>query len=246
MSTEAINVPMTEPGADSFGAGQAVPHSPPVTDQAAAHPGTSLPATNPFAGLKDSREIEFDPAKHALDENGQPRRDTLQRWINKNAGRKGAKPATVGTNGGAPSFADVESVLRDARAATAGETEPENLAAKLAAVGSTPTAESIIGILQTGLMLVGEEEGLLTPLEKEMLRRPLVRVLKKYEVGADVMPAEVDLIFAVLAVVASRLQKPKTATKWLKVKAWFLDRFFSAKGRALAANLRHEAPGVSS
>jgi hypothetical protein len=100
------------------------------------------------------------------------------------------------------------------------------------------TADSIIGIIQTALILIGEEEGQLSRAEVLVLRPPLERVLKKYNVGAAALPAEVDLAVAFAGLIVARLQKPKTAKFAAKVRAWFVDRFFSAKGRALAHDVR--------
>ena len=77
----------------------------------------------------------------------------------------------------------------------------------------------------------------MTETEKLMLRAPLERVLKKYGVGADALPAEVDLAVALATIVIVRLRKPKTATFAAKVRAWITGKFFSAKGRALAASV---------
>jgi hypothetical protein len=59
--------------------------------------------------------------------------------------------------------------------------------------------------------------------------------LKKYNVGAQSLPPEADLAFAVASLVIVRIQKPKTATWFAKVKAWFVQKFFAHEGRKLAA-----------
>lgn len=143
----------------------------------------------------------------------------------------------------APDFGDVKKAL----GTFAAGAEPADVAGQAAALADeisdlpeNPTAESIIGIIQTGLVLIGDEEGILSAQEKTLVRRPLERVLKKYEVGSNALPAEIDLALAVLGLVVSRLQKPKTATFALKVKAWFVRLFFASKGEKLAATLRNE------
>jgi len=71
-------------------------------------------------------------------------------------------------------------------------------------------------------------------------------VLKKYSIGADVMPCEIDLVLAVLGLFFIRLQKPKTATWFAKVKHWTVQKFFARKGEKFAKVLQREAgPEVS-
>lgn len=138
----------------------------------------------------------------------------------------------------APSFADIEAAAGPATAAPgASGASAEGGEGGDAGLGFT-TADSIIGIIQTALVLIGEEEGQLSRAEVLVLRPPLERVLKKYNVGAAALPAEVDLAVALAGLVVARLQKPKTAKFAAKVRAWFVDRFFAAKGRALASNVR--------
>lgn len=146
-----------------------------------------------------------------------------------------------------PDFADVKKALGSFDPGA----EPADVAGQAAALAEeisdlpdNPTAESIIGIIQTGLVLIGEEEGILTMQEKILLRRPLERVLKKYEIGSNTLPAEVDLALCLLGLVAARLQKPKTATFALKCKAWIMQKFFASKGEKLAAKLEREVGGA--
>jgi len=141
----------------------------------------------------------------------------------------------------APSFADIAALA--ASPSPGGTDDPADFKTALLAVASNPTAESVIGIIQTALILIGGADGKLDDLEKSILRPPLIRVLKKYSIGADVMPAEVDLVIALLAVFASKLQRPKFATKWEQLKAWAVAKY---RGHTLASELRREAPGVLS
>lgn len=140
----------------------------------------------------------------------------------------------------APDFSDIKK-------AVAAGASPETLEADLSelqttiAAGSTPTAETIIGILQTVLVLIGEEEGILTDGEKILLRPALNRVLKKYDVGNDVLPAEVDLLVAVAGLIVSRLKKPKTAKFAAKVRAWCVGLWFGHKGREIQRIVTREA-----
>lgn len=141
-----------------------------------------------------------------------------------------------------PKFDDVDAALKSAPRDDSTAARAESLGAEIAEVSDNTTADTIIGIIQTGLILVGEEEGILSPAETLIMRKPLVRVLKKYNVGDNVMPAEVDLAMAFLAVIVSRLKKPKTATAFAKVKAWITNQWFSAKGRKLAAEVNQHTP----
>ena len=111
------------------------------------------------------------------------------------------------------------------------------------AVAENATCETVIGLLQMLLVLVGEEEGVLTDAEKMLLRTPLLRLLAKYEVGADVLPAEVEVLFAVAGIVIERIKRSgKTATAFAKLKAWVAGALFRRQGAAVGAQLRREVP----
>jgi hypothetical protein len=186
----------------------------------------------------DSLGRPFDPVKFRRE------KDTLGRWKNARAGRKGgpaappaAGPASAPKDPTPADFSDVD------RAAGTAE-------GKAVLLDDNATADTVIGVIQTALVLIGDEEGVLSEMEKTLLRRPLVRVLEKYNVGADVMPAEVDLCLALAGLLITRLQKPKTATWFAKVKAWALNLWFRGKGASLARDLRHHVgpipqPGTS-
>lgn len=142
-----------------------------------------------------------------------------------------------------PDFSDVAAALKSAPKDDA-PASPEKLAEEIAALDENSTAATIIGIIQTGLVLISEEEGVLSPLEIDLVRRPLVRVLKKYNVGENVMPAEVDLALALLGLVVARLRKPKTATAFAKFKFWLMEKGFSMQGKQLAAQVRAHTPAL--
>ncbi len=139
-----------------------------------------------------------------------------------------------------PSFADVDRAAASAPKDETPGARAEALTEEIAAVNDNTTADTIIGIIQTGLILIGEEEGVLSPLEVTSVRRPLVRVLSKYNVGENAMPAEIDLGLAVLGLVVARLSKPKTATKWLRFKAWCVNQWFAFNGKKLAAQVEEK------
>lgn len=135
----------------------------------------------------------------------------------------------------APDFKDLADVLKaPAPAAGALPGEKDAAAEGEDTPGENLTVETIIGVIQTALVLIGDDEGILSPMEKRLLRSPLERVLKKYNVGANSLPPEADLAFAVASLVIVRIQKPKTATWFAKVKAWCVAKFFAHEGRKLA------------
>jgi len=153
-------------------------------------------------------------------------------------------PASSSAGNGAagsatPDFSDIAAVLKEKPSALSPEDALETIEAS--GKEGTPTAETIIGIIQTALVLIGDDEGILTETEKMILRGPLDRVLKKYKIGDDVMPPEVDLAFALAGLVIVRLKKPKTATFAAKCRAWIVGMWFNQKGRTLAAKIDREA-----
>lgn len=138
----------------------------------------------------------------------------------------------------APKFDDIETAAGPAAPAPGAAKPGESSGEGEDGGGGNSTAETVIGIIQTALVLIGDDEGVLSAQEKRMLRPPLERVLKKYDVGADVLPAEVDLALAMATIIIVRLKKPKTATWFAKVRIWFGGRVAEAKGRALAASVK--------
>lgn len=208
----------------------------PAPFPAAAAPAPA-PAALPPSPDFDSLGRPFDPVKFRRD------KDTLGRWKNARAGRKtpgaasspasaAAAPTSTPRDPAPADFSDVE------RAAGSAE-------GKAVLLDDNATADTVIGVIQTALVLIGDEEGVLSETEKTLLRRPLVRVLEKYNVGADVMPAEVDLCLALAGLLITRLQKPKTATWFAKVKAWAVNLWFRGKGHALARDLRQHVGPIS-
>jgi len=153
-------------------------------------------------------------------------------------------PANAGTGGGSvpastatPSFADIDAAARAPDASVASDAAGGGVVGAKGDGGDvTTTCETIIGVIQTALVLIGEDEGVLSAQEKLLIRRPLERVLKKYNVG-DVLPCEVDLAVALAIVVIARLKKPKTATTFARLKAWFQNKIAKRRGAKLAAQV---------
>lgn len=195
-------------------------------------PETVPPVVTPEAVETDAIGRAFDPSKFRYEDDGKtPKRDTMKRFIPLKAGRKNADGSPNKTaTAAAPSFDDVEKAAR-AAVAERGETPIA------AALVENATAETIIGAIQTALVIIGDEEGVLTDIEKEVVRRPLVRVLAKYEVSPDALPAEADLAVAIAAVFIARIQRPKTATFVAKVRLAIGNWWARRKGRELAAEV---------
>jgi hypothetical protein len=226
--------------------------------------------------IRDKIQRLFDPKKYLSNPDGTPKFNKWGCFVPRGGRKPKAKmetpttpptgdatstaaPAQPGTSGAvvpppepaaaatAAEFHDVNKALETMPGAEA-ESQPDadKLAAELKNLGDNPTAETVIGLIQTGLILIGEEEGILSDTEKILIRRPLLRTLEKYDVGKDVLPPEVDLALAVLGVIAFRLQKPKTAKFFAKVRAWVVEKFFASKGKKLARELREEVgPAVN-
>lgn len=201
----------------------------------------------PVAGESRDRDGKpFDPAIHTgkKDANGRWERIGGPRKPGRPPGSKSAtKPAEskgkASAEPPAPSFADVEAIAAAPAEPEPGEDrKPASEVKDAKAVVENATAETAIGIIQTALVLLGDEEGLLSPVEKELMRGPLVRVLQKYEVAPDAMPPEIDLAVVCASLVIARLKKPKTATAFVKLKTWALGLFFRRKGAQLAAQMQ--------
>lgn len=210
---------------------------------AAAAPSAALNGAAAFP--PDSIGRPWDAGKFRL-ENGRPKLDSMKRFIPINSGRPKKTVFTKPAGPEAQAFAAVEPAEKPVdfsdveRIARAAGGVIDAACSASAAVPENPTADTVMGLIQTVLVLIGDEEGLLTDLEKQLVRRPLERVLEKYNIGKDVLPAEVDLVLAVLGLLAVRLQKPKTATAWEKIKAWAINAWFRGKGEVTARELRRE------
>jgi hypothetical protein len=179
----------------------------------------------------------WDATKYRANEDGTPVFDGVGRFIPIAGGRprRDGTPAQpkgkTGPAAAAPDFSDVERIAREA-VEKKGPVTIEQLETE-----ENPTVETIIHAIQTALVFIGEDEGILDDLEKKMLRRPLLRVLQKYGVGPEALPPEWDLAFAIAAIVIKRLTKPKTATFFAKVKFGIQNWFARRKGTALARRM---------
>jgi hypothetical protein len=201
------------------------PTLPPPAPAVTAGAGAPPPADAATAAF-DSLNRPFDPEKFLR------KFDTQGRWVNARSGRKptGGTPSDQQP----PDFSDVLAAAR------------EGDANKITEIAESATAETLIGIIQAALVLIGEDEGVLSEQEKTLLSRPLNRVLEKYGVGKDALPAELELGVAISIIVIARLKKPKTATTVAKIRGWFVGMWARKKGADLAKRVEREAADVPS
>ena len=105
------------------------------------------------------------------------------------------------------------------------------------------TAEVAINLVQAALIMIGEDEGILSDAEKTMLAAPLSKIIQKYNL-ADQMTPELEAACVVAMIVLTRLKKPKTQT-------WFQGMILKCRGfivgRKIAAAVpEHEqSPAIS-
>jgi hypothetical protein len=199
--------------------------------------GTPPPPAAPEVA-RDALGRAFDAAKFAADEAGNPKKDTKGRFYSRHLGKR-AGNAPESPRGATSPAAEPAPDLSDIARAASGAPAP----APAGGTGENATVETVIGTLQILLVIVGEEEGVLSPAEKLLLRPPLERLFKKYDIGAEVLPAEVEILFAVAGIVIERVKRGgKTATAFAKVKAWIVARFFAHRGAQMGAQMRREVP----
>jgi hypothetical protein len=220
-----------------------IENTPGVTDQAAPAIEPSQPtAPKPAEFGPDKLGRAWDAEKFRL-KDGKPQLDAVGRFVPARGGRsrkdgtpnKAEKPAP----GAVPSFDDVEKIARET-VEEKGPTTIEELEEE-----ENYTSDTIIGAIQTALVYIGDDEGVLSETEKKILRRPLLRVLQKYSISAAALPPEADLAFAVAAIVISRLQRPKTATFFAKCRYVVSEWWARRKGNELARSVRNAVQAVS-
>ena len=221
MSTEASPTAADLLAAAPPPAGAPAPSA--ASDQAAPTPGASQPAPEPvnaFRGVMDSRGVEFHPAKFRL-KDGQPQLDKLGRFVPLGSGRK--NEADTAATVTAP-----KSTL-PADGPANPEEEPVIITAEL-------SVEVAIGLIQTVLIMIGEDEGELTEIEVKMLKKPMLHVLQKYGMS-DKMTPELEAAAVVAVIVMRRIRKPKT-------QAWFQSKLIWLRSLWTAWRIKR-APGTS-
>lgn len=200
--------------------------TPPAPAPAAETPAATTdaaPATE-FADVKDLLGRGFHPAKFRL-KDGKPHVDSQGRFVPLGLGAKKKSE-------GAPAAAASTSTPSAAPRVTS--TIPEDAPpAKPDLYGAA--AGTIVAGLQTVLITLGQEEGILSPAEKISVQTPLEAVLRKYDVGEP--PPELALLVAVGGVVVSRLGKPKTQTNVQKLRMWVAGKIAAWRGGRIAARV---------
>lgn len=189
-------------------------------------------APNPFAGQLDSLKREFHPAKFRL-KDGKPQIDSTGRFVPLGLGKpRASSTAESGAAGSAPrSFIPPD----ETAPAPSGAVPIDQMAAEVA-----------INLVQTALILIGQDEGILTDFERTTLRGPLSRILAKYNLG-DKMTPELEFAAALAVIVMTRLQKPKTMGwvqgKILAVRNWMTRRKLGNALKPTPEAQRNPAPG---
>lgn len=211
----------------------------PVTPLGKGHSPTTPQGTTP----RDANGTAFDPSKHAANPDGTPKRDRLNRFYSNRLG--GAKAKGQGETpepmAKQASFIPEQPLAQPVSEGPTGT--PTQTPRNVGEVVDNATAETIIGIIQMALVLIGEEEGVLSDTQKALIRPPLLRVLSKYSIGADVMPAEVELALVLVAILIEKIkQGGKTATWFAKAKAWAVAFFFRRQGAQIGREVRREVP----
>ena len=198
----------------------AVPAPAPVSTPAA--PPASAPDANP---LTDSNGTAWHPSKYRL-KDGKPQLDTRGRFVPQGLGRKAApKPAAAAP--GEPTPAPLP------KSTLPGSDTPP--AAELAQVAPAAlTAEVAINLVQAALIMIGEDEGILSDAEKTMLAAPLSKIIQKYNL-ADQMTPELEAACVVAMIVLTRLKKPKTQT-------WFQGMILKCRGFIVGRKIAAAVP----
>lgn len=200
----------------------AVPAPAPVATPAA--PGASAPDANP---LTDSNGTAWHPSKYRL-KDGKPQLDTRGRFVPQGLGRKAApKPAAAAP--GEPTPAPLP------KSTLPGSDTPAADPAALAQVAPAAlTAEVAINLVQAALIMIGEDEGILSDAEKTMLAAPLSKIIQKYNL-ADQMTPELEAGCVVAMIVLTRLKKPKTQT-------WFQGMLLKCRGFIVGRKIAAAVP----
>lgn len=208
--------PLEPTAADLLANAQPLPSDPPAdTPRAAPQPATP-PDANPFAGERDKLGREFHPAKFRL-KDGKPQLDTLGRFVPLGAGAP-KKSAASSENG------DSGSRLPPADEAHA-EVIPE--------ISAEVSVDVAIGLVQAALIMIGEDEGVLSEIEVKMLRGPFLRIIEKYNVKSQMTP-ELEVMSCIAVVILRRLKKPKTQSWFQRQLQWVVGWWRARKIEKLA------------
>ncbi len=223
----------TAPAAESVAASEFFERTAPELPAAETPPPPAAPVTPPpapavdaFAGQKDSRGVEWNPVKFRL-KDGKPHTDKLGRYVPAGIGRGGFAATEPGaTPPPAPGGGFARSTL-----------PPDDAAATLDAAQPMPadvTVDVAIGLVQAALIMIGQDEGILTDAEKAMMRAPMLRLVRKYNLG-DKMTPELEFSAALAVVILARLKRPIT-------QSWFQARLSAVKSWWIRRKIGHAAP----
>jgi hypothetical protein len=190
-----------------------------ATPPADAAPAPAQPAPetirDAFAGQKDSLSREWNPVKFRL-KDGRPQLDTKGRFV---PAGLGARPA--------PGAAGVDT---PPRGASSSSLPPDDVPAAPLEMTAELSVEVAIGIVQTALIMIGEEEGVLDELEIRMLRGPMQRCIVKYNLASKMTP-ELETAAIIATLLMRRLKKPKT-------QGWFQDKLVRVRNWWIARRVR--------
>jgi len=225
----------TEPTTTAADLLAAAPVTPsPAPAAAPAAPAAPDPAPADANPLKDSNGTAWHPSKYRL-KDGKPQLDTRGRFVPQGLGRKAAaKPAPAAP--GEPAAAPLP------KSTLPGTDTPAADPAALAQVAPAAlTAEVAINLVQAALIMIGEDEGILSEAEKTMLAAPLAKIIAKYNLD-DQMTPELEAGCVVAMIVLTRLKKPKTQT-------WFQGMLLKCRGfivgRKIAAAVPEQSPAIA-
>lgn len=214
-----MNQPIVVTADDLLGSGPAAapapssaeppPPPPPPVDAPPASP--AAPEGNPFAGERDKLGREFHPAKFRL-KDGKPHVDSRGWFVPQGLGRSSGPSVASGASEGPKAPASFI---------------PPDAPAQLEPVAADMAADVAIGLVQSALIMIGEEEGALTEPEAKMMRGPLQRIIRKYNIGDQLTP-ELEFAGALAVVIMARMKRPKThgwfRARLLDVSNWWNRR----------------------
>lgn len=204
------------------------PAAAPAPAPARAAPAAPAAADDPAANaLKDSNGTAWHPSKYRL-KDGKPQLDTRGRFVPQGLGRKAApKPAPAAPGEPAPAPLPKSTL-------PGSDTPPADAAALAQVAPATLTAEVAINLVQAALIMIGEDEGILSDAEKTMLAAPLSKIIQKYNL-ADQMTPELEAGCVVAMIVLTRLKKPKTQT-------WFQGMLLKCRGFIVGRKIAAAVP----
>lgn len=180
----------------------------PVETAAPAQPVAPAPVEAHVADQIDGKGQKFDPALHATNEDGTPKRNTKGNFYSRYIGRAGAgrKAGETGEPTEAASFAGVEQAAPSVPPAMKDEAEG-------AALMLVPTVDGVMqSVFSADIALTDDDKKVITPVLAAYMRSKNMK---------DIPPG-MALVMVAVAVYAPKFQKPtvkeRIALIWLKLK----------------------------